>query len=177
MSEGVRRLGFALTCLWFAMRDRLVPPGEVLREAEIARGACVLDYGCGPGSYSIAAAQLVGREGHVYAADVDPLAVERVRRIAAAKRLCNVTPILTGCATGLGSGNIDLALLYDTYHDLTEPEAVLREIWRVLKPGGVLSFSDHHLREDEILQQLTGGGLFRLAGKGRRTYTFVAEAR
>lgn len=177
MGETLRRLGFALTCLWFAKRDRLMPPGEVLREAEIARGARVLDYGCGPGSYSIAAAQLVGSEGHVYAADVDPLAVERVRRIAAAKRLCNVTPILTGCATGLQSGSIDVALLYDTYHDLTEPETVLREIWRVLKPGGVLSFSDHHLREDEILQQLTGRRLFRLAGKGRRTYTFVAEGR
>ncbi len=176
MGDRKRKLAFELTCLWFALRDRFVPPSEVLCEAPIGRGSRVLDYGCGPGSYSLAAAQLVGSEGHVYAVDVDPLAVGRVRRAVAARGIRNVTPILTGCRTGLESDSVDVALLYDTFHDLAEPEAVLGELWRVLKPGGALCFSDHHLQEDETLRRLTDGGLFRYAGKGRRTYLFVAEA-
>ncbi|MDI7276556.1 MAG: class I SAM-dependent methyltransferase [Anaerolineae bacterium] len=175
MRGAIRRLSFRLTCLWFAARDRLTPPGEVLSEASIARGTRVLDFGCGPGSYAIAAAQLVGDEGHVYAADVDPLAVQQVRATAARKGLSNVTAILTDCATGLESDSLDVALLYDTYHDLARPEAVLRELQRVLKPGGLLSFSDHHLPEDEILSRLTDTGLFRFAGKGPKTFTFLAE--
>mgnify|MGYP005858994641 CR=1 FL=1 len=177
MSEAIRALAFEVTCVWFKVRDWFTPPEEVLSEAGIAQGAHVLDYGCGPGSHAIAAAHRVGREGHVYAADVDPLAVQRVRATATRKGLPNVTAILTGCATGLESDSVDVALLYDTYHDLAEPEAVLSELQRVLKPGGVLSFSDHHLRQEQILARVTDGGLFRFAGKGRHTYTFLAKGR
>lgn len=55
-----------------------------------------------------------------------------------------------------------------------QPEAVLQKLRRVLKPGGLLSFSDHHLSDEEIRSKLTAGGLFSFSGKGRRTYAFVA---
>jgi ubiquinone/menaquinone biosynthesis C-methylase UbiE len=177
MSETVRALAFELTCVWFKVRDWFTPPEEVLSEAGIAQGAHVLDYGCGPGSHTIAAAHLVGREGHVYAADIDPLAVQRVRATATRKGLPNVTTMLTGCATGLESDSVDVALLYDTYHDLAQPEAVLSELERVLKPGGVLSFSDHHLRQEQIVARVTDGRLFKFSGEGRHTCTFVTEGR
>ncbi len=168
-------LAFALTCLWFGVRDWLTPPARVLSEAGIAVGACVLDYGCGPGSYALAALELVGAEGHVYAADVNPLAVGRLETLAARRGLANLHGILTDCATGLEEASVDVALLYDTYHDLARPQDVLGELHRVLKPGGLLSFSDHHLQEQEILSQITSSGLFRFVARGRRTYTFRAE--
>ena len=65
-----------------------------------------------------------------------------------------------------------MVLLYDTCHGLGEPEKALKELYRVLKLDGILSFSDHHLKEDEIVTKVTAGGLFHLAGKGRRTYSF-----
>ncbi len=167
-------LAFELTRLWFGVRDLFTSPATVVGEAGIVPGACVLDYGCGPGSHALAALQLVGASGRVYAADINPLAVARLQAIAARRGLGNLHGILTDCATGLEGASVDVALLYDTYHDLAQPQAVLAELHRVLKPGGVLSFSDHHLQEQEILAQVTAAGLFAFEARGRKTYTFRA---
>ena len=167
--------GFKLMCLWFRVRDLLSPPGSILAEVRIGPGFHVLDYGCGPGSFSIVAADVVGQSGKVYAVDINPLALQRVQRVASGKGLRNIKTISTDCATGLESDTIDVVLLYDTYHDLDEPSSVLTELHRVLKPGSILSFSDHHLGEDEIPARVAGDGLFRLSSEGRKTYSFVQE--
>ena len=60
--------------------------------------------------------------------------------------------------------------------NLSEPDKVLQEFHRVLKPGGILSFRDHHMKEEEILSKVTTGNLFKLATKGRKTYSFSKES-
>jgi len=173
MLEG---FSFGLTRLWFGLRDRRSPPSAVLRETEAQPGWRVLDYGCGPGSYSIELARLVGRAGNVYAADINPRALRYLERVALAKGLDNLETIQTDCDTGLDAGSVDLVLLYDTYHDLKQPESVLAELHRVLTLNGVLSFSDHHMQHDEILAAVTASGLFRLSHRGEKTYCFHKEA-
>ena len=122
MDKPMHDLHFRFMALGFWFRDLFKPRGEVLAEVAIGEGARVLDFGCGPGSYSIKAAELVGPAGMVYALDIHPLAVESVRRAAAKKRLSNVETILSDCATGLDDGNIDVVLLYDTFHGLGDQE-------------------------------------------------------
>ena len=171
MNESMSTVGFQMMCLWFRLRDLLNPPETILSEADIRPGFHLLDYGCGPGSYSIAAADLVGNSGRVYAADINPLALQRLRSIASKRGLTNVETIHTDCATRLDESTVDVVLLYDTYHDLVDPGGVLQELHRVLKPGGVLSFSDHHMREEEILNAMTSGDLFGPSRAGKRTYS------
>jgi len=55
---------------------------------------------------------------------------------------------------------------------LNNPDQILRELHRILKQEGILSFSDHHLKEDEIISQVTKLGLFKLSQKGKRIYSF-----
>lgn len=143
-----------------------------MREAGIGPGERVLDYGCGPGSYALAAARLVGESGKVYALDIGPLAVERVERLVGKRGVTNVATILSACATGLACGSVDVALLYDVLHDLGNARPVLDELHRVLAPRGRLSVRDHHMSEADILGKVTAGGRFSLTAKGRRTYTF-----
>jgi ubiquinone/menaquinone biosynthesis C-methylase UbiE len=156
----------------FSFRDHLISPREVLSNAGLQPGQTVLDFGCGPGSYTLAAARLVGPEGTVYAADCNPVAVRHVRRETARKGLPNVTTIHTSCDTGLPDGSVDAVLLYDIYHELEEPERVKRELHRVLRPDGLLSFSDHHMDEEAILEAFRGDALFRLQEKQEKTYAF-----
>ncbi len=170
-------LGFRFMSLAFKFRDFLLPRKDVLKEVGIKPGFHILDYGCGPGSYSVIAAELVGPTGKVHALDIHPLAVRRVQDIASKRRLTNVATICSDCATGLENATIDVVLLYDIFHHLSDPQAVLKELHRVLKPDGILSFSDHHMKEDEILSKITDKGLFKLSRKAKKTYRFSKEKR
>ena len=91
------------------------------------------------------------------------------------KGIKNIETILSGCKTGLDDESIDTILVYDVFHDLKNPSTVLIELNRVLKVNGRLSFSDHHMRENEIITAMTWGSLFRLASKRKWTYSFVKE--
>lgn len=173
MNKPVSNFDFKLMSLQFKLRDFLLPREKILQEVGIKPGFYILDYGCGPGSYTIPAAQLVGKSGKVYALDIHPLAVQRVQSIVAKRSLTNIETILSDCATGLPDKSIDVVLLYDTFHDLIEPDKVLAELHRVLKPEGILSFNDHHMKEeDEIISKITGKGLFTLLRKGEKVYNF-----
>jgi len=157
----------------YKFRDLFMPRKNVLKEAGIKPGFHVLDYGCGPGSYITPLAELVDKSGKIYALDIHPLAIQRVQRLVSKKQLANVETICSDCQTGLPDKSIDVTLLYDTLHGLSKPNEVLGELHRVLKPNGILSFNDHHLKEDEIRTKITNKGLFRLLSKGKRVYNFA----
>ena len=166
-------LSFKVMALLFKLRDLLLSRDKVLSEVGIRPGFTVLDYGCGPGSYILPTWKLVGRSGRLYALDMHPMAVAAVRQLAAREGLPNVETIHSDGKTGLPDGSVDVVLLYDTFHALRNRQGILTELHRVLKPEGILSFSDHHMAGHEIASTLADGNLFRLASKGERTYGFV----
>ena len=159
----------------YLFRDFFSPRKKILEEVGIKPGFHVLDYGCGPGAYTVAVSELVGTSGKIYALDIHSLAIQRVQSIALKRQLTNVETICSDCKTGLPDKSMDIVLLYDTFHNLGDPHGVLKELHRVLKPDGILSFSDHHMREPEILSKVTEKGLFKLSRKGQRTYSFSKE--
>ncbi len=173
MDKPASNLHFKIMAFTFKLRDFLLPRKNILKEAGIKPGFHVLDYGCGPGSYTTAAAELVGGSGKVYALDIHPLAIQMVRDIVSKNKLINVETILSDCKTGLQDNSVDVVLLYDIFHGLSDPNGVLQELHRVLKSDGLLSFSDHHMKEQEIISRVTERGLFKLSEKGKRTYSFL----
>ena len=175
MDKPMSNFDFKFMSLGYRFRDFFLPRKNILKEVGIKPGFYVLDYGCGPGSYIIPLAELVGESGKIYALDIHPLAIQKVKDIASKKQLANVETILSDCQTGLPDNTLDALLLYDAFHHLSAPEAVLKELHRVLKPGGTLSFSDHHMKEKEIVAEITKSRLFRLSRKGQRTYVFFKE--
>jgi ubiquinone/menaquinone biosynthesis C-methylase UbiE len=168
-------LGFRAMAFTFKVRDFFKPRRDIVKEVGIRQGFHILDYGCGPGSYVKATADLVGKSGKIYALDINPIAIQMVKKIAEKNQLTNVETILSDCKTGLPSDSLDMVMLYDVFHGLTDPNGVLAELHRVLKSDGVLSFSDHHMKEDEIMSEVTRNGLLRLLRKGEKTYSFVKK--
>jgi ubiquinone/menaquinone biosynthesis C-methylase UbiE len=175
MDKVESNLGFRFMALGYKFRDLRLPRKNVLIEVGIKPGFHVLDYGCGPGSYIVPLAQLVGESGKIYALDSYPLAIQKARDIASKKQLANVETILSDCKTGLQDSSLDVVLLYDIFHHLSDPNRILKELHRVLKLDGVLSLSDHHMKEDEIVSGVTNSGFFALSRKGRRTYSFLKK--
>jgi len=165
------RLFFRLMSAEFRLRDLLRPPEKILKEAGLRPGMIVLDFGCGPGGFSLAAARLVGPAGRVYALDIHPLAIRSVERKAARRGFANVT-VVEGRMGRFGDATFDAVFLYDVLHDLADPVAVLSEIRRVLKRDGFLSLRDHHWKGQMINKAVVSGGLFRAAGPLRSSYRF-----
>lgn len=173
MDKPMSNFAFKFMSFGYKFRDLRLPRMNILKEVGIKPGFSVLDYGCGPGSYITAAAQLVTESGKVYALDIQPLAIKQVQNLAKKQKIANVETILSDCATGLPDESIDVVLLYDIFHGLSQPDEVLTELHRVLKPDGILSFNDHHIKEEkEIISKITGKGLFTLSQKGERVCNF-----
>jgi SAM-dependent methyltransferase len=163
---------FRFMTLALRLRDVFKPPKKVLNETTIKAGDTVLDYGCGPGSYSLAAARLVGDKGQVYSLDIHPMAIQSVRRRAKRKGLKNIEPVFSDGDTGFPDKSVDVILLYDVFHEFAEPEKILVEMHRILKDEGTISLHDHHLKDKEILSSMTNGNHFQLLKKDKRTHTF-----
>jgi ubiquinone/menaquinone biosynthesis C-methylase UbiE len=166
-------IGFKLMSLMFKVRDRLRPRLDVLKEAGIESGFSVLDFGCGPGGYLMPLEELVGPSGKIHALDIHPLAIHEIKKKTIRYGIENIVTIESDCSTGLPDNCVDTVLLYDVFHGLTRPDDILQELHRILKPGGTLSFSDHHMKEEEVLTRLTGAGMFRFVRKGKKTYSFA----
>jgi len=175
MDKPKSNIDFKLMSFTYKLRDFFSPRINVLKEVGIKPGFHILDYGCGPGSYLISLAELIGSSGQIYALDIHPLAIEKVNKIASERGLINVKTILSDFNTGISDNSIDVVLLYDVFHDLSKQNHVLQELHRILKPNGILSFSDHHMREEEIILKITNSNLFKLSTKDRKTYTFLKK--
>jgi ubiquinone/menaquinone biosynthesis C-methylase UbiE len=172
MGKTNSKLHFTLMSWTFKLRDFFSPPKNILKEVGIRTGFHVLDFGCGPGGYMLPLSDLVGKSGKIYALDTNPLAVKSVKNLIIKKHLSNIDTIHSNCKTGLPDTSLDLVLLYDILHDLKHPNEILKELHRVLKAHGILSVSDHHLQENELIASLTDAGLFKLSTKGSKTFSF-----
>ena len=148
---------FQAMTLVLRIRDIFRPTHKVLSEVDIIKpGAHVLDYGCGPGNYTIAAAELVGPSGKVYVVDIHAHAISEVQNKADIKGLRNVHTILTDCNTKLPDSSVDIVLLFYVLHDFKNPDAIIKELNRVLKPRGVLLVIDHKLENEKVVSILSG---------------------
>ena len=137
---------------------------EVFQKVGISQGQTVLDYGCGPGIFTIPCARIVGEKGKVYALEVRSEALKRVKEKAEGEGLGNVETILADSsmlATGLSDRSMDVILVYDVMHAISEKMALLEELHRVLKRDGFLSIFPMHMGTDRMLKVMKRCPLFR----------------
>ncbi|NHK32742.1 MAG: class I SAM-dependent methyltransferase [Asgard group archaeon] len=165
-------LFFRSMSLMFIMRDMFSSPIKHLEETGMQKGNIVLDYGCGPGSYAIPAAEKVGENGKVYAADIHPLALKKISNKAIRKQISNIETILTNCDTGLAAESVDIVLLFDVIHLFKEPEKIFTEMYRVLKSNGILSVLNPHMTDEAIIEKVVSNSSFKLDQKERKTFSF-----
>ncbi len=138
---------------------------EVLKSVGVRKGQTVLDYGCGPGTFTIASARMAGERGRVYALDVRQRALERVGEEAKNKRLRNIVTMLADSSRmtiGLEDESIDTILVYDVMHDINDKRGLLEELHRVLKQDGFLSIFPMHMGDERMLEIVDESGRFRL---------------
>jgi len=134
----------------------------------IEEGETLVDYGCGPGRYTIRFARLVGLSGMVYAVDIHPMAIHAVEQKIEKLGLENVTPVLAqGYNSTLPGDVADIVCAIDMFFAIKEPDAFLREIHRITKPQGHLIIDDGHQTREETKRKLHDAGTWIIAKESR----------
>jgi SAM-dependent methyltransferase len=101
----------------------------------------VVDFGCGYGTFAIPAAHVV--QARVYAFDIELSMVRATLARAEAEGLHNLVVQqrdLMVAGTGLPPKSVGYAMLFNVLH-CEKPEVLLREVWRVLAPDGLLAIT------------------------------------
>jgi ubiquinone/menaquinone biosynthesis C-methylase UbiE len=120
-------------------REREEQPEKAIAALHLAPGMSVGEVGAGTGFYAIRIAKRIQPAGVYYANDLQPAMLTLLERNAAAQKVTNIKT-LVGSATDthLPRGNLDYVLMVDVYHELSEPQIILRNIAGSLKPNGRL---------------------------------------
>lgn len=111
----------------------------LLERVPLRRGQTVLDVGAGTGFLTVELAQRCGPDARIVAVDPWPAAVARLRRKLAYHRISNVR-VLDGDAAcvDLPDAAVDVVVCNLGINNFDDPDAVLRECVRVMKPGARL---------------------------------------
>jgi ubiquinone/menaquinone biosynthesis C-methylase UbiE len=124
-------------------------PEEVVRIMNLKDGDVVADIGAATGFYTRRVAKAVAPSGKVYANDIQPEMLEKLKELAAEEGITNIIPVLgTETDPRLPEGQMDWILIVDSYHEFQEPEAMLESIKKSLKPNGRIALIEQRLEGD-----------------------------
>jgi len=132
-------------------RDDEEAPDVALNVLKIPKGAWVADIGAGSGFITERLAARVGPSGRVFANDVQPQMLQMLARRLATKKITNVT-LVQGAVDDpkLDPASVDLEIMVDVYHELSQPQAMLRHLREALKPGGRLVLLEYRKEDPTV---------------------------
>lgn len=121
-------------------------PNTIVPQLPIPVGASVADLGAGIGAYSLLIAKKIGPTGKVYACEVQKDLLVRLENEARAQGVTNIQTVHANIEVPLGTKlrdqSIDWVLIANTLFQVEHRSEFIREIARILKPGGAVCVID-----------------------------------
>jgi len=150
-------------------RTKAIDPEKVLRDAGLKEGDFFADIGSGPGFFTVPAARIVGFKGMAFAIDTQK---EMLLDLRDRNPPDNIVLLLSEEDNiPIGDSETDFALLAYMLHETAMMDAFLKEVRRVVRPGGTVLVIDwkkqkeehgppeeERLTEDEVTGLLSGAG-------------------
>ncbi|MQS13834.1 methyltransferase domain-containing protein [Streptomyces kaniharaensis] len=124
-------------------RSRGVADSAAYLVPELRSGQALLDVGCGPGTITADLAELVGPGGRVVAVDTSGEVLEQAAAYVAGRGLSNVVfEVADVHQLRYRDGEFDVVHAHQLLQHVADPVAALREMRRVVAPGGVVAARD-----------------------------------
>lgn len=128
------------------IRRKQQSPAKLIERSGIKQGMKVLDLGCGSGAFTTFVARAVGREGKVYALDVEPKMLKQLEKKLAKSENQDIknVEIINKSAYELPFTDNSLNLVYmvTVLQEIPDKQRALEEVRRVLKLGGILAVTE-----------------------------------
>jgi ubiquinone/menaquinone biosynthesis C-methylase UbiE len=130
----------------------LIDTPKFFREIDLKKGVTFLDVACGWGFYSLAAADIVGKEGQVYAVDLWEEGILNLRKEAASKGIQNLEAFVSDVSQDIPIENdcVDVCLMATALHDFVGDQVdqqALKQVVRVMKPEGILVIVEYKKKD------------------------------
>ncbi|MBA7622721.1 2-methoxy-6-polyprenyl-1,4-benzoquinol methylase [subsurface metagenome] len=141
------------------IRRWLQPPDKIIKRSRIKQGMTVVDLGCGSGAFTPFVARAVGRQGKVYAVDIQPAMLQQLEHKLAKAENEDIKNIELKQASAYDlsfeENSIDLVYMVTVLQEIPDRARALWEIKRVLKPGGILAVTEFLPDPDYSLRSTT----------------------
>lgn len=125
------------------LRRKIQPLDETAVRHGIERGMIVLEVGPGNGRYTTASAKLVGNTGKVYTIDIEKKMIDRVQSRIKQEGINNIVALVANVyKLPFRDSYFDLIYMIAVFNEIPDHDKTLRELYRVLKPNGLLVFSE-----------------------------------
>ena len=122
-------------------RDTWQKPEEILDALHLQRTSLVADIGAGTGYFSVRIAKRIP-EGKIFAADIEPDMVRYLGERARREHLINLVPVQASADAVNLPEPVDVALVVDTYHHISNRTQYFAKLKSSLRPGGRLVIVD-----------------------------------
>jgi len=129
------------------IRSLINPPEQLISKLNIGPNDVVVDFGCGPGFFTVPIAKVAGK---TIAIDVSS---QMLKRAASYAKKSGVTVEFIrsdGSEIRLRDDSVDLVLLYHVFHEVEDKPKVLSEFLRITRPAGRLV----------VVEKTRGGSIF-----------------
>lgn len=145
------------------LRPLIHPVQPMLAQFGLRRGATVLELGPGVGYFSVEASRMLGPEGRLLCVDIQPPMLRALRQRL--EEQGTSAHLMVGDAHNLplADASVDVAFLVTVLGEIPDRPQALMELRRVLKPGGILSITEH-LTDPDYQLEATVRDLCRACG-------------
>lgn len=131
----IRESGMPDENLW----ENFFEPEQILKTMQLNHDISdAFEFGCGYGTFTIPASKAI--KGKMYAVDIEERMINRVTQRAREECLDNIETMLhdfVNEGSGLKAHSVNYVTLFNILH-AENPEELLKEAYRILKPGGKL---------------------------------------
>lgn len=123
--------------------QEFLDPGQIVQNFGLKPGDHAADFGAGHGYFTMPLARAVGRNGKIWAIDIQPSSLDLIRSRARSEHLLNIVCVRADLdnagAAGIADNFADFVLIANILFQAERREAVVREAWRILRQGGRLA--------------------------------------
>lgn len=125
-------------------REAWQRPEQIMDALLIGEESVVADLGAGGGWFTVRLARRAVN-GRVYAEDIQREMIESIQRRVQREGLTNVRTILGTPSDPRLQEPVDAVLIVDAYHEMSDPEVLLRNVAKSLKPAGRIGIVDYSM--------------------------------